>query len=73
MLNARERVPLTAEDKQKFKESCKTANPIEILTVAAFVEDHAKTLRGKRLTLYEIANRATLRTVVEKRNKELFI
>ena len=44
-----ERVPLTAEDKQKFKESCKTANPIEILTVAAFVEEHAKRFEEKDL------------------------
>ena len=64
-----ERVPLTAEDKQKFKESCKTANPNR----SRIRRGTRQTLRGKRLTLYEIANRATLRTIVEKRNKELFI
>lgn len=49
MLNARERVTLTAEDKKAFKEGCRTANPEEILTVAAFVNENAARFTEKDL------------------------
>lgn len=49
MLKPVERVALTAEDRQKFKAGCKTANPAELLTIAAFVEDHAARFTEKDL------------------------
>ena len=49
MLKPVERVTLTAEDRQKFKAGCKTADPAELLTVAAFVEDHADRFTEKDL------------------------
>lgn len=49
MLKPVERVTLTAEDKRKFKDGCRTANPAEILTVAAFVKDNAARFSEKDL------------------------
>lgn len=49
MLKHVERVTLTAEDKKAFKEGCRTANPAEILTVAAFVNDNADRFAEKDL------------------------
>jgi len=42
-------VILTPEDKTKFKQACKTAGPVEILTVAAFVNNYAARFADKDL------------------------
>lgn len=49
MLKTVERVTLTAEDKRTFKEGCHTANPTEILTVAAFVNENVARFTEKDL------------------------
>lgn len=42
-------VTLTPEDKAQFKQTCKAADPVEILTVAAFVDEYAARFTEKDL------------------------
>jgi len=37
---AEDKVKLTKEDKERFAEASKTANPVEWLTIAGFLEEH---------------------------------
>ncbi len=36
------RITLTSEEKKRFKDVCKTLNPLDLLTVSDFVEDNAE-------------------------------
>ena len=41
-------VSLTAEDKQKFKTELKNLNPVEVLTVATFIEKSSLSTADKK-------------------------